>query len=74
MQNTPSTKKIVHYNRNEDIFIRVGLSAFVTPIDHPDTDNVTNTMVARTSRVLSYDETTGEFETMNTLYKPAFSH
>lgn len=74
MQNTPSTKKIVHYNRNEETFIKVGLSAFITPIDHPDTDNVTNTMVARTSRVITYDASTGEFETVNTLYKPASVH
>jgi hypothetical protein len=71
MQNTPSTKKIVHYDRNKEVFIQVGHSAFVTPIDHPDSERVTNTYTAQTSRVVNYDEATGEFETMNTLYKPA---
>jgi hypothetical protein len=71
MQNTPSTKKIVHYDRNKEIFIQVGYSAFVTPIDHPDSEHVSNHRTAQTSRVVSYDEATGEFETTNTLYKPA---
>lgn len=72
MQNT--TKKIVHYNAQKPVYIRVGTSAFVTPIDHPDSERVSNTRPVQTSKVLSFDISTGEFETMNTLYKPASVH
>lgn len=71
MQNIPSTKKIVHYNAQEPVEVYVGYAAFVTPIDHPDAERVSNTRPVQTSRVLSYDVSTGEFETMNTLYKPS---
>ena len=49
----------------------VGGIAFVYPIDHPDTKLVSNTTIAITSRVVSYDEATEVFETLNTVYVPA---
>ena len=49
----------------------VGQSATVYPVDHPDMERVTNGQMAYTSSVVSYDETTGQFETQNTLYVPA---
>jgi hypothetical protein len=64
------TKKIVHYNPEETVRIAVGGSAVIFPIDHPDSGYVSNTMLAVTSTVLWYDESTGEFETLNTIYKP----
>lgn len=63
-------KKVVHYIVSPDNFIAEGVSAFVVPVDHPDTYNVSNNCPVCTSKVLSFDIQTGEFETLNTLYKP----
>lgn len=68
-------KKVVKYT--EAFFpmaasgVVVGHSAWVVPVDHPDEEYVTNGQMALTSRVVSYDETTCIFETMNTVYIPA---
>jgi hypothetical protein len=48
----------------------VGQWVQVVPVDHPDTIGVLNGYWATTSQVVSYDETTGQFETQNTLYVP----
>lgn len=40
------------------------------PIDHPDTENVSNTTWCLTSAVQNYNETTGVIETLNTIYLP----
>lgn len=63
-------KKIVHYNKHPLNRITINRPAVVWPIDHPDSRNVSNTKPVFTSPVLSYDEDTGEFETLNTIYKP----
>lgn len=47
----------------------VGTSAYVVPVDHPSIW-VTNGKVATTSPIVEYDETTGIFETLNTVYVP----
>jgi hypothetical protein len=47
----------------------IGHSVFVMPVDHPG--SVSNGKLATTSAVQSYDETTGIFETKNTVYVPA---
>ena len=65
-------KKVVHYTSvfREPV---VGQSAIVTPIDHPDTENVSNTKPVFTSqvvRVRAYPDN-GEFETLNTIYRKA---
>lgn len=49
----------------------VGNRAYVTPVDHPDTLNVTNGQPAVTTEIVAYDEVTEQFETRNTLYVPA---
>lgn len=41
----------------------------LTPVDHPNTANVTNTREALTSRLVKTQEG-GTFETMNTVYVP----
>jgi hypothetical protein len=46
------------------------LKACVTPVDHPDTLNVTNGQKATTSEVISRNDVTGVFETRNTIYVP----
>jgi hypothetical protein len=63
-------KKTVRYDRKKGAIIKTGQHAFVFPVDH-DSVYVTNTKVAMTSLVVKYDETTGEFETQNSLYVPA---
>ena len=64
------TKPVVHYRRDLYHHIRVGESALVYPIDHPDSERVSNTGIAQTTEVLAYSSVTGIFETKNTLYKP----
>lgn len=61
-------KKIVHFCGVVGEIV-VGHSALVYPIDHPDQDNVSNTRLAKTSRVVAAFED-GSFETQNTFYKP----
>jgi hypothetical protein len=63
------TKQTVHYvAADADIFpIRVGYSAFVYPRDHTSS-SVSNRKLSITSPVISYDETTGQFETLNSIY------
>ena len=43
----------------------VGRSAWIYALDHP---NFLGTRLLHTSKVLSVDEETGNFETLNTLY------
>lgn len=64
------TKKTVQYNNKKEFWIKQGQSAFIFPVDHPDTERVSNTAFARTSTVVSYNEVTGIFETVNTIYIP----
>ncbi len=47
----------------------VGGRAYVVPIDHPN-PYITNGETAITSRIVDYDETTGIFETLSTIYIP----
>ena len=62
-----STKPVVHYIPNKYQQIKVGISAYVWPVDHPS-DLVSNTKAIITSKVVSYDKDTGDFETLNTRY------
>lgn len=55
-------KPVVHYSTKDDSLILLGHPAFVKPIDHPG--------YVRTSMVIGLDAGTGEFETLNTKYKP----
>ncbi len=66
-------KKIVHYTGTPQIvsgWEPGSQVAILRPHDHPDTVNVSNTMEARTSRIVRHDADTGEIETLNTLYRP----
>jgi len=62
----PAPKKTVHYS--SAIQIKVGSPAYVFPIDHPDAVNVSNKKMVLTTPVLAYNEHTGIFITMNTIY------
>lgn len=64
------SKKVVHYHANSLGHVNVGHSAILAPVDHPDTDRVSNTTFSVTSPVVRYDSGTGEVETVNTIYKP----
>lgn len=61
-------KKVVEYSSAQRII--PGLSAFVVAVNHPDEARVTNGELVITSTVTAYDETTGIFETLNTVYVP----
>ena len=63
-------KSIVHYYKNLMHDINLGGKAFIHPVDHPDTERVSNTTWVFTSKVISHDPDTGEFETLNTKYVP----
>ena len=62
-------KPIVNYKPSNIDFIQVGYRATVIPTNHPS-DLVSNTKIALTTEVISYNKETGEFETLNTIYKP----
>lgn len=62
-----SGKKVVHFSRSKYEFIHKGLPATVFPVDHPDSENVSNKKQAITSNVVAIHE--DGFETENTRYK-----
>lgn len=64
-------KQIVKYSQLR--FCRVGCSANVTPMNHTNPifgQDVENGFPCTTSDVISFNEDTGVFETMNTIYVP----
>lgn len=68
------TKPVVEYATTEHSFIKLGCRAYVLAIAHPGNSNMSSgTKEVFTSEVIKYDEETGEFETLNTFYKPATS-
>lgn len=60
-------KPVVQYLPNAWNYVNVGQRASVYALNHPHlgADRIS------TSKVVSYDSNTGEFETQNTLYVPA---
>lgn len=62
-------KPIVEYVV-QDAFIKVNFLASIRTYGHPSADRVSQGDWAITSRVISYDEETGVFETVNTVYVP----
>jgi hypothetical protein len=66
---SPSSKQKVHYDPSKGV-TKIGESARLFPIDHPDTERVTNSMHVITSRVIHWDHSTGVIETMNSIYTP----
>jgi hypothetical protein len=69
-------KNIVKYVEGSLFYFGVGKGAIVEPINHPDTDNVSNTKPVLTSNVVDINLATGWFETENSIYIPvtAFDH
>ncbi len=62
-------KKVVRYSAVILLPV-VGNSAIVLPVDHPDTDRVSNRNFVITSQVVRVG-LNGEFETLNTVYQGA---
>lgn len=62
-------KPVVHYQNDKDHFIEAGRGAFVFPVDHPS-DRISNIKLIQTSTVQTHNKETGEFETLNTCYRP----
>jgi len=60
-------KPVVKYKHDLNNFIQVGMSAYVFPLNHPS-KYVSNQFLVKTSKVISFDKETGNFETMNTIY------
>ena len=67
---TEQSKKVVRYKAGTQVVREVGMPAFLKPIDHPDSDRVSNTKTVLTSAVVRYDAASGAIETENTLYLP----
>lgn len=66
------TKPVVRY-KAPGYVPKVGGSALVLPVDHPNHlpgHQISNTVPVRTSAVIAHDVETGVFETVNTIYKP----
>lgn len=61
-------KQVVHYVAGTAT--KIGNNAHLIPIDHPDTENVSNQHYVRTSQVVGWDQETGVIETLNTIYRP----
>jgi len=61
-------KPTIRYSPNGVVHIEVGVGAVVNVIDHP---GFNYGQMVWTSTVLEYDEETGIFETLNTIYVPA---
>jgi len=62
---TTKVKPVVRFNKPD--FVRVGYSAYVNAIDHPNPELIPGKL-KRTSKVLSIDSL-GNFETENTKYE-----
>lgn len=63
-------KAKVHYTEVQFTHEKVtGGLAFVIPVDHTN-PYVTNGQIATTSTIVKWDEETGTFETLNTIYVP----
>lgn len=63
-------KKIVKCIINDALPIRIGRSAYVMTIDHPNLCNaVDGSSIAITSNVIAINED-GSFETHNSIYRP----
>jgi hypothetical protein len=64
-----SKKPVVYYDPNKFHSIERGIGAMVWPLNHPS-ELVSNTKLVTTSEVVRHDVASGEFETVNTTYKP----
>lgn len=64
------SKKIVHYDADRGVMEGPSNGMILYPVDHPDSDHVSNRTAVLTSPVVSFDEESGVIETTNTIYHP----
>jgi len=63
-----TNKPTIRYNPSGVVYIKVGEMATVNAVDHP---NFSYGQLIWTSYVIDYDEDSGVFETLNTIYVPS---
>ena len=63
-------KPTVKYKPGSLVFNGLNKSAILFPINHPDSENVSNTSPVWTSLVVGHDASSGRLETENTIYIP----
>lgn len=74
MKGMKMTKPTVQYNAAQGV-VKLswdGIRYSVTPINHPDSENVSNDDPVITSKVITEIDETGVFETQNSIYVPVF--
>lgn len=64
------SKKVVHYDADRGVMEGPSDGMILYPIDHPDSERVSNRKGVLTSPVLSFNEESGVIETANTIYHP----
>lgn len=63
-------KKVVHYRGGKATDVQIGMPTILNPVDHPDTENVSNLKPVITTAVVAWNKETGRVETRNTIYIP----
>lgn len=63
-----ATKKIVYYTKSKGMILTLGEKAFVNAPEHP-AHNYPQMKSVLTTTVMRHDKISGEFETLNTIYK-----
>lgn len=74
MKGMKMTKPTVQYNAAQGV-VKLswdGIRYSVTPINHPDSENVSGRFPVITSKVVTEIDETGVFETQNSIYVPVF--
>lgn len=67
---TGEEKKTVTYDLDRGVLQHSSGGVILWPIDHPDTEHVSNASFILTSEMLHIDQDTGRIETQNTVYVP----
>lgn len=67
---TGEEKKTVTYDFDRGVLQHPSGGVILWPIDHPDTEYVSNASFILTSEMLHMDQDTGKIETQNTIYVP----
>lgn len=64
------TKIKVTYDYSKGVMQHPSGGVILWPVDHPDSDHVSNESYVLTSKILHFDEESGIIETQNTTYVP----
>lgn len=63
-------KKVVKYDLSKGVMNHPSGGVLLWPIDHPDSDRVSNASYVLTTKVIMSNVVTKAFETQNTIYLP----